>query len=66
MGPNYYPLSSYTLLVCLSKKKKKTDISLLIEKKIYLVSMIYEGWIDSWFIYVYNGIFVILQGCTRG
>ena len=33
---------------------------------IYLVGMVYEGRIDSRFIFVYKGVLVITQGCTGG
>ena len=33
---------------------------------IYHDDTIYEEWIDSWFIFVYKGVLVITQGCTKG
>ena len=32
---------------------------------IYYDGTVYEGWIDSWFIFVHKGVLVIMQGCTR-
>ena len=32
---------------------------------IYHDDMVYDGWIDFWFIIVHKGVLVIMQGCTR-
>ena len=32
---------------------------------IYHDGMIYDGWIDSWFIIMYKCVLVIMQGCVR-
>ena len=31
----------------------------------YHDDMVYEGWIDSWFILMQKGVLVIMQGCTN-